>query len=83
MHFRHVILTFLVCFGIGFGLATATETGPTLQQVQAGMLRCQAQLFQAQADVLDGKLLTWERVKTEIEAANPGKVFDVTAKTLK
>ncbi len=52
-------------------------TPPQQMDVRPALLRCQAQLMNVQADVLDGKLLDAQAVKARFELANPTLLLDL------
>lgn len=75
---KQIAFAFLVAFVFGLGLAYAAEqTGPTLPQALTAALRCQSQFASMQADIVEGKLVTWEQVKKAVEDANPTLTLDV------
>lgn len=75
-----ILMGFTLALGLAFTAAAQTpaQFAPVIRQLGA----CQAQSMGFQADILEGKLVTWADVKKEIETQNPGTILDLASRKL-
>ena len=75
-----IIVGLVLALSLSTALAAqdSKQFAPTIRQLGV----CQAQALGFQADIMEGKLITWTDVKKELEAKNPSMTLDMVTRTI-